>query len=149
MELPIPGPHLLPALRAVIAAEPPRPSPTDINGLVLKLCTVLAAKKSTPQEAAVMQQAYQDGLADIPLPDLHSACDQLVKTATFMPKVAEIREASARTMHRRLARQARCRMLVLRHEREWSPPGEMLTADEAQELRIVLSEALAQNTTHQ
>lgn len=143
MELPIPGPSLLPALRAVVAAQPPMPGPTDINGMVLKLCTVLASKKMTASEASIMQQAYQEGLADIPLPDLHAACAQLVKTATFMPKVAEIREVAMQTMNRRLARQARCRMLILRHERDWTPPVEEICGADVGRLRKEIGERLA------
>ena len=90
-----------------------------------------------------MQQAYQEGLADIPLPDLHAACDQLVKSSTFMPKVAEIREAASRTMNRRLARQARCRMLVLRHERDWVDPCDMLTPVDAANLSKIMAGPLA------
>ena len=142
MELPVPSPRLLPALRAFIAAIPPMPTPTDINGMVLKLCTVLASKKMTPAEANVMQQAYQEGLADIPLPDLHAACAELVRSATFMPKVAEIREIASRTMNRRAALQSRCRMLVLRHEREWTPPAEEITASEVRQLRGILANPL-------
>lgn len=143
MELPIPGPRLIPALRAFVATEPPMPSPTDINGLVLKLCTVLASKKVTPQEAEIQQKAYQEGLADIPLPDLHAACAELIRTATFMPKVAEVREVAARTMNRRLARVARCKMLILRHERDWTHPVEDLSGEDVAKLRAELGGKLA------
>lgn len=143
-ELPVPGPQFLPALRVVVAAQPPLATHTDINGWVIKLSTVMPMRKMSATDAAVAVGAYLEGLSDLAACDLDRACAHLLRNSKFMPTVAEIREQAAKLSSVRRYRQHRASMLIMRHEREWTGPVADGTAVDCSD---VVAAALAQRSS--
>lgn len=144
LELKVPGPASRTALQAYVdGAQPPAASDEDIDTIVAGLAVALPRNKNDGAAANAKLDIYVQGLSDISLVDLQAASDHLIKTARFFPTVSEIRKAALVTMGPRNSRIARARLMILRHDREWSPPAEPITAAEAKELRGNLADPLA------
>lgn len=131
-DLPIPSPHLIPGLREAAACpEPDRATPSDIDAALTQLAIALPRRRDDDVVAEAKLDIYANALADLTRIDLVAACDGLIKTAKFFPTVSEIRAAAHPTMSRRSYRRSRARMMILRFEREFLPPGELSENEQA------------------
>jgi hypothetical protein len=140
LEVKVPGPTSTALLREFVAHHSNQlmPSDEEIDTIVSGLALVLPRQKEDTSSAAVKLDTYCEALSDIPLADLRAARDHLVKTARWFPTIAEIRETAYRTMGKRTAKIARARLLIRRHEVEWTEPGEMATAKDFARLKSAL-----------
>lgn len=143
LELKVCGPASRAALQAYIdGAQPPVPTDEEIDTIVAGLALALPRKQNDGSAAEAKLDIYAQALSDIPLVDLRAASDVLIKTAKFFPTVAEIRKAALVTMGPRHSRIARARLMILRHDREWSPPSEPMSAADVQKMSKIMADPL-------
>lgn len=133
-DMPVVGPVTAECLRQYLAhSEPPRPTQDELENMLARLAVVLKDGKLSADEAHIRLDIYWKALRDLPLASLHVAFRKLVETATFFPSIAEIREAArGGAVGRFTARRNTARVLVLKHERQWTPPVEEI--NEAQKV---------------
>lgn len=138
------GPKTAAELRLFSAQpEPPPPSKDDVEKMIGALSLATAKAKTSPQEAAAQHDLYWLALKDIPLADLRAAFAGLVRTATFMPKPAEIRAAALRPGSRRRYARSRAQHLVWLHEHEWEDPAPVAPPDEVRALLTSVAASIA------
>lgn len=141
LELKVPGPVSRAALQAYVdGARPPLADEEEIDTIISGLAVALRRPKGDNGVAEVKLDIYASALADIPMVDLCAASDILIKTEIFFPTVAEIRAAAARAAGPRSRRIARARVMIVRHDRDWTPS--VMDAD-AVDVRGALRETLA------
>lgn len=146
LELKVPGPSSRAALQVYVdGATPPLPDEEDIDTIIAGLAIALPRRRDTAATDGAKLEIYATALSDVPLADLAAAADTMVKTAKFFPTVAEIREAARKASGPRVARIARARILIMRHDRDWVPPSN--EADPSQVARIA-GKALAAHPTN-
>ncbi len=142
-DLPIVGPVSAGHLRAYIAAcQPPMPERKQIERMIGRIAVMMPSPNITKQEAEERLDLYCRALGVHALPDLHAAFDVIVRTCRFFPTVAEIEKIIAPIKGRRTRREGTARMILLKHEREWSEPKEMLTEEEARLLGGILADPM-------
>lgn len=143
-ELKVCGPASRAALQVYVdGAMPPLPNEEDIDTIISGLAVALPRKQNDGAAAEAKLDIYAQALADIPLVDLRAASDHLIKTTKFFPTVAEIRKAALITMGPRCSRVARARLMILRHDREWSAPVEGVDGVKVDRMRRSVGEKLA------
>ena len=141
LELKIPGPISRAALQAYVdGARPPLADEEEIDTIVSRLAVALPRKRDQPGVEAAKLDIYTSALRDVPLVDLRAASDWLINNAGFFPSVAEIRKAVAKVAGPRTARIARAELMIMRHDRDWTPP---IADGEAVDVGSVVAEALA------
>ncbi|MCK0531466.1 hypothetical protein [Sphingobium agri] len=145
-DLPVVGPVSAAHLREYVAScQPPMPAREQIERMIGRIAVMMPSPKLTDKEAAERLSLYGRALSVHALPDLHAAFDVIVRTCRFFPTVAEIEAIIAPIKGRRTRREGTARMILLKHEREWSEPQENLTADEAQLLGSILADPMGKN----
>ncbi|GLV21980.1 hypothetical protein TomMM35A_18330 [Sphingobium sp. TomMM35A] len=143
-DLPVVGPKSAEHLRQYVAAcQPPRASEQQVNRMLTRIATMMPSPKLSNDEAEERMALYRRALSVHALPDLHAAFDAILRKCRFFPTIAEIEEIIAPIRGRRTRRESAARMVLLKHEREWAEPQEMLTAGEAKLLPSILSDAVA------
>lgn len=95
-------------------------SPSAIDGIVASLSAGYRAEKVSAEEADARLNAYQIGLADVPLDILEHAALRAMRECRFFPVVEEIR-SRCDGLALRAFRLARIKHLIDRHDREWRP----------------------------
>lgn len=145
--LPVPQPRHRDVLQAFVDAHAglPMPSVDEVEGMLTRLAIALPRAKTDGAVAEAKLDIYGEALADVALPDLQAAYAKLIREARFFPTVAEIRAAAAPTANRRAWALARAKALIGRHEREWRPEAEPLTAAEQDELSRILTRTAARH----
>lgn len=133
-ESPVVGPKTAAALREFAAAQPalPLPERDQIDAMIARLSVATAKKATSKDEARELVDLYWRALRDLPLTDLHWAFDELLRTATFLPKPAEVRAMALRPAARRNYLRSRARHLAWKHDVEWRPPVELATPEDVQ-----------------
>ncbi|GEM_PF-2098350 len=144
-DLPVVGPVSAGHLRDYVAAcQPPFALPEQINRMLTRVANMMPSPRGLSVEEADERMAtYRRALAIHALPDLHAAFDAILRKCRFFPTVAEIEEIIAPIRAARMARANRAEMILMKHEREWAPPVDALTADEAKQLGHILADPLA------
>lgn len=71
--------------------------------LIDELSTLIAVFDAKLNDRQI--DIYLEALADLDVQVLHSGCVELIKTARFFPRVAEIRQAANQAMERRISEQ--------------------------------------------
>jgi hypothetical protein len=138
---PVVGPNTAAALREwYTAAEAHEaalelPDAGRIENMVSRLATATAFRKLSKDEAKEVHGLYRRALSDLPLVDLATAFDKLLRTSTFMPKPAEMRAEANLAGSKRRYPVSRARFLVWRHDTLWHPPVEVVTPEEMAEVR--------------
>lgn len=141
LELKVPGPASRAVLQAYVdGARPPLADEEEIDTIVARLAIVLPRKRDEPGVDGAKLDIYASALSDLPLIDLRAASDWLINNAGFFPSVAEIRTAVAKVAGPRTARIARAELMILRHDRDWTPP---IADGDAVSVGAVMSKALA------
>lgn len=134
-DLPVVGPVTAATLRDFAdQPDPPAATQDQVEVMIGKLAMATAQPKVSDAEARERIELYWRALRDIPLADLHAAFDHLLKTARFLPTPAEVRQAAAPSLNRRLWLKFRAKRLVALHEREWREPFEMVKPEDVQAL---------------
>lgn len=124
LELKVPGPVSRALLQAYVdGAQPPLADEEEIDTIIARLAVALPRKRDEPGVDSVKLDIYASALSDLPLIDLRAASDWLINNVRFFPSVAEIRAAVAKVAGPRIARVARAHVLILRHDRDWTPPA--------------------------
>lgn len=142
-EMPVVGPISAGHLRTYIeASTPPAPQIGQIETMLAKLSIALPKKQVSDQEANERLDLYWQALRAHALPDLQQAFMVLLRTCRFFPTIAEIEDAVKAIRGPRARRLSAARLLLLKHEREWKPTGELLTAEEARQLGSILAQPL-------
>lgn len=138
-DLPVVGPVSATALREFLdSPEPPCAAQKQVEGMLAKLSIALPKSQSTDVEANARVEIYWQALRDVPLTDLHYAFTKLVQSARFFPTVKEILEAAAYPAMMRSYRKGRAKILLLKHEREWTDPAALIgDAERAQVADII------------
>lgn len=137
-QMPVIGEKSASALRAYIAAlTPPTAQMQDIENMLGKLSLALPKAQFSEAEASQRMDLYWQALRHHASPDLHAAFGSILRTCKFFPTISEIEDAIRPHRAKRISRQNRAEMLVMKHEREWLPPATDL-ADE-REVAAVLS----------
>jgi hypothetical protein len=90
--------------------------------MVTKMSLAYPNARLSDVEATERMQLYAELLRDIPFDILSSAFRRVVQTNRFFPTVAEIREAAAPGLAARRGTIVGLRLLLHKHDREWSPP---------------------------
>ena len=143
---PVVGPNTATALRGWIGqaeayeASLERPTRDRIETMVGRLSIATIKRNMADAEAHEAHDLYHRVLRDLPVIDLAAAFDELLRTAKFMPKPAEIHAAAAIHTKRRAYRISRARHLVWKHETEWKPP---FTPADATEVAGLIAQASA------
>lgn len=144
--MPAVGPISAGHLRTYIAeCVPPLPCVDQIEAMIGKLSIAMPKAAMSDAEANERTEIYCQALKDYALPDLQQVFKVLLRTCRFFPTIAEIETAIAPIRGRRTRRIVAARMLLLKHDREWKPPAEMITPHEAKELGSILADPLARN----
>lgn len=145
-DLPVVGPVSAGHLREYIAAcQPPRASEQQVNRMMTRIAVMMPSPNITKKEADERMALYCRALSVHALPDLHAAFDVIVRTCRFFPTVAEIEKIVAPIKGRRTRRESTARMVLLKHEREWTEPQEMLTEHEAKLLGHILADPMGKS----
>lgn len=150
---PVIGPNTAAELRAwIVDAEAfegglERPTEERIDTLVTRFSFATAKRAPTKAEAHEMHGLYWRVLRDVPLVDLARAFDDLLKTATFMPRPAEVRAAAFRYTAKRSYRLSRARFLVWKHEQEYRAPIEPVSAAEVEAIKQAAAAQMTQAQT--
>jgi len=140
-DLPVVGPVSAGHLRDYVAScQPPMPAREQIERMIGRIAVMMPSPKLTDKEAQERLNLYTRALSVHALPDLHAAFDVIVRTCRFFPTVAEIEKIVAPIKGRRTRREGTARMVLLKHEREWKEPQDMLTEDEARLLGHILAD---------
>lgn len=114
--------------------EPPFATEGDIGEMVAMLSMGKPKRPMTDEEAKANLIQYKQILTGARKADLDAAYEELLRTKTFMPTVAEVYECVKGFEARRRFRKSRARHLVALHEREWAPPIEKMTAEDLAEV---------------
>lgn len=143
--MPVVGPATAGHLRDYVSAcQPPMPSPDQINRMLTRIANMVPSPRLSDEEAEERMATYRRTLAAHALPDLHAAFDQILRKCRFFPTIAEIEGIIAPIRARRMARVNRAQSLIMKHEREWSPPlADVVSIDDVAQLRAEAREALA------
>ena len=145
-DLPVVGPVSAGHLREYVAScQPPRASEQQVNRMLTRLATMMPSPKLSNDEAEERMALYRRALSAHALPDLHGAFEVIIRKCRFFPTVAEIEEIVAPIRGRRTRRESAARMVLLKHEREWKEPQEMLTEDEAKLLGHILADPMGKS----
>lgn len=131
---PVVGPKTAGELQAYLDAPQPDwelPTPDRVQNLVSRMSLATAKSRISPEEAKETLDLYWRALKDIPIQHLGLAFDDLLKTATFMPKPAEIRAAALKYTARFDYLRSRARHLVWKHQMEYvAPPADPMPPEE-------------------
>lgn len=144
------GPNTAAALREWIPqaeaweAALERPTRERLESMIARLSVATAKAKMSPAEAQEAHELYWAVLAPVPLIDLAAAYRELLRTATFMPKPAEILSIAQRPASLRAYRISRAKHLVWKHEVEWVPP--VTEPVSIADVRAVMARAFARPT---
>lgn len=116
------------------------PDIDQVETMLAKLSLALPKAKASDIEVDERLNIYWAELKGHALPDLQRAYSVLLQTCTFFPTIAEIEAAVAPIRAKRMARANRADMLIMKHEREWSPP---VADDDAVDVGDLVDEVLA------
>ncbi|WP_397586664.1 hypothetical protein [Sphingobium fuliginis] len=142
-EMPVVGPISAGHLQAYVdASVPPAPQLGQIETMMGKLSIALPKREMSDEEANERLDLYWQALKRHALPDLQQAFMTLLRTCKFFPTIAEIEAAVAPIRGRRTRRLVAARLLLMKHQREWRPSGEPLTADEVRQLGSILADPM-------
>lgn len=142
-ESPIVGPKTAQMLSAF--AETPEPATADraqVEVMIGKLAMATAQPKSSDAEASEQLELYWLALRDLPVDDLRAAFVELLRSAKFLPKPAEVRTAALKAGSARRYAKSRARHLAWKHSVEWTPPVEKISAEEIAALKAGAAQAL-------
>ena len=144
-DLPVIGPVSAGQLRAYVdACQPPMPELEQINRMLTRLANMMPSPRLSDDEAAERMATYRRALAGHALPDLYAAFDQILRKCRFFPTIAEIEQIIAPIRAKRMARVNRAGLLLMKHEREWTPPvADVVSIDEVAALRREARDGLA------
>ncbi len=117
----------------------------DVEVMIGKLAMATAQAKVSPEEANERIEIYWLALRDIPVSDLRAAYVELVRTAKFLPTPAEIRTAALKAGSTRRFAKSRARYLAWRHSVEWTPPVQLVAADEVAALMAQATSGLCKD----
>lgn len=145
---PVVGPKTAAQLRQFLALPDVHPMPDrpQMEMMIGRLANATAQAKTSEAEAKERMAAYWLALHDIPLEDLRWAYAELVKTSTFLPTPAEIRTKAQHPGLMRAFHRTRARMLLTKHEREWSEPVEYVRPEELEQIKAEVAKALSTAT---
>lgn len=136
-QMPVIGEKSANALREYVdSLSPPIAQVQDIENMLGKLSIAMPKAAMSEAEAAARLELYWQSLRHHALPDLHAAFGAILRTCKFFPTISEIEDAIRPVRARRIAKQNRAEMLIMKHEREWSPPVTDL-ADEAEVIALL------------
>ena len=125
--LPLLPPGEIEQLKAVqrVYEDGLRPTPDEtVARFVGALATAYPSHKISPGEAKAKTKLYVRGLHDIPQDALSKGFEDVMKTCTFFPSIAEIRQAAASHFEQRRIALLACRRLISKHEREYIAPDD-------------------------
>jgi hypothetical protein len=140
VESPIVGPDTAAKLLAFSAApEPSLAEMPQVDSMIVKLALAPAQAKLSKVEANERLELYWLALKHIPLLDLRSAFEQLLKSSKFLPTPAEVHAAAWLAGAPRRHAKSRAKHLAWKHSVEWRSPVEPITPEEAREVRALLA----------
>lgn len=117
----------------------PMPHKDDVETMLGLLAAVKRRRQNSEAEASAQLELYWQGLKDIPLDDLRFAYDALLKSSPWFPDISEIRAAAdGGPVKRHRIRASIAQALIGKHEREWVPPAEVCTPEQAKEIRAMI-----------
>lgn len=129
-QMPVIGEKSANSLRAYIAGlTPPSAQINDIENMLGKLSLAMPKAHLSDAESAQRMDLYWQALRHHALPDLHAAFGVVLRSCKFFPTISEIEDAIRPVRSRRIAKQNRAEMLVMKHEREWIAPATDLVDD--------------------
>lgn len=149
-DAPVIGPNTAAELRTWLeqaeASQPALATPQQIDEAVSMLSLALKEKGGmTAKDATAKLTLFCTALDDVTGSDLARGAAKLLKTATFMPTPAELRNASLSFATRRFHAMSRARHLLWKHKMEWTaPPAEVVPADELKGLLAAARHDLTQ-----
>jgi hypothetical protein len=86
------------------------------------LATAFPMRQVTEDEADAKLALYCRALGDVPPDALERAVDGLLKSQNWFPTIAEIRQAASPFFEPRRQAMYACRILILRHDRDYRAP---------------------------
>lgn len=126
------------------------PTVEQVNSMVTRLANMMPSPRlsddadEADRMAVERMATYRRALASHALPDLHAAFDQILRKCRFFPTIAEMEAIIAPIRAKRTARASRAQSLIMKHEREWSPPAaDVVSIEEVAQLRQESRDALA------
>lgn len=129
-DLPVVGPVTAAALRDLAAIpEPADATPEQVESMLARLSLAKPKRGSGDAEAAELVKIYARALRGVAAVDLAYAYDKIVAEDRWFPGVERILDLASLSRGQRSYYRSRARRIVQRHEREWSPPGELADAD--------------------
>jgi len=155
VDSPVIGPKSAAALQAFVdaQAQPTPPRREDVETMLGLFATAGKRRRQSSEiEAAAQLDLYWRALSDLPLEDLRFAYDKLMKESPWFPDISDIRKAATGgpvTAHQR--RRSIAKALIGKHQREWEPPCDVITPEEAAKVREMIEGAAATSapTTHE
>lgn len=120
--------------------EPPFATEGDIGEMIAMLSMGKPKRPMTDEEAKANLIQYKQIMTGARKADLDAAYEELLRTKTFMPTVAEVYDCVKGFEARRRFRKSRARHLVALHEREWAPPIKPVTPEDLAEMRRDIEE---------
>ena len=142
--MPVIGPKTACQLREYAnQPEPPLVRRDQVEVMLAKLSMALPKAQSSEAETTERLDIYWQALKHHALPDLHQGFAALLRKCRFFPTIAEIEEVLEPIRGQRLGRTAQARLLVLKHEREWSPPLDEADMADPDAVKALLSELKA------
>lgn len=122
-DMPVIGPKSASELRRFAEHPlPPIARKDQIEVMLAKLSVALPKAQASEAEVNERLDLYWQALKHHALVDLHQAFGDLLRTCRFFPTIAEIEAAVKPIAGRRLSRVTQARLLLLKHDREWTPP---------------------------
>lgn len=140
MTNPVVGPKTASELRAFAdMPEPDYASEDDISSMVGMLSVGKAKRNMSKEETAAHLGQFIQVLAGARKCDLEAAYEELLRTHKFLPDVSEVYDCVKRFEAKRRYRKSRARFLAWKHDREWSPPVDPVTPEEAEQARAMVA----------
>lgn len=139
-DMPVIGPKTAGQLREYIdQPEPPSIRRDQVEVMLAKLSMALPKAQASEAETAERLDIYWQALQHHAVPDLHQAFALLLRKCRFFPTIAEIEEVVNPIRFKRIGRMAQARLLVLKHEHEWTPPLDETDRADPEEVKALLS----------
>lgn len=108
---------------------------SEINRMIGKLALGYPSAKVSDEEADARLELYAAALSDVPADILGRACMAALRTRTFFPSVAEIRQGCGEMVQRQW-RASRIRYLIAVHDRDWKEPEPDIPLTPAEEAEL-------------
>lgn len=121
-EMPVIGPKSAAELQSFI--DHPEPPPAEVTW-IRKQIGLLSQKPSRRMgtlDAEMIVETFERLLKGYSRADLGYAFGQIMRKSKWFPDVADVIEYADYSVTQRSTKRVRAKMLIMKHERDWTPP---------------------------